>query len=53
MANGHLYYLRAGTLYAMDFAAGAPVPGTEVAISGKATGDGQSWGGRGMFVNAP
>jgi Domain of unknown function (DUF5122) beta-propeller len=53
MAGGRLYYLRGGTLYAMDFAAGAPVPGTEVAISGTATGDGQSWGGRGMFVNAP
>jgi len=53
MASGRLYYRRAGTLYAMDFTAGAPVPGTEVALSGTAVGDGQSWGGRGMFVFAP
>jgi hypothetical protein len=53
MASGKLYYIRAGTLYGMDFTAGAPVPGTETAISGAATGDGQVWGGRGMFVNAP
>jgi hypothetical protein len=53
MASGRLYYLRAGTLYGMGFSAGAPVPGTETAISGTTTGDGQVWGGRGMFVNAP
>ena len=52
MAAGHLYYIRAGTLYGMEFSAGAPVPGTEVAISGTAVGDGQAWGGRGLFVNA-
>jgi len=53
LASGRLYYLRGGTFYGMDFAAGAPVPGTETAISGTAAGDGQSWGGRGMFVLAP
>lgn len=52
-ASGKLYYVRAGTLYAMDFAAGAPVAGTETAVSGPAIGDGQTWSGRGMFVNAP
>jgi hypothetical protein len=53
MASGKLYDVRAGTLYATDFAAGAPVAGTEAAISGAATADGQVWSGRGMFVNAP
>jgi hypothetical protein len=53
VASGKLYYVRAGTLYATDFAAGAPVAGTETAVSGPATGDGQTWSGRGMFVNAP
>ena len=53
MASGKLYYIRAGTLYAMDFASDAPVAGTETAISGTAAGDGQAWSGRGMFVNAP
>jgi hypothetical protein len=53
LASGRLYYVRGGTLYAMDFGAGAPVPGTETAISGKAVGDGQAWTARGMFVLAP
>ena len=53
MASGRLYYRRSGTLYAMDFAAGAPVAGTTTAISGVATGDGRVWSGRGMFVDAP
>ena len=52
LASGHLYYLRDGTLYAMDFSAGAPVPGTETAVSGAAVGDGQVWTGRGLFVAA-
>lgn len=53
LASGHLYYLRDGTLYAMDFSAGAPVPGTETAVSGAAVGDGQVWTGRGLFVASP
>ena len=53
LASGHLYYLRDGTLYAMDFSAGAPVPGTETAVSGAAVGDGQVWTGRGLFVGSP
>jgi hypothetical protein len=53
LASGHLYYLRGGTLYAMGFSAGAPVPGTETAVSGAAVGDGQVWTGRGLFIGAP
>jgi hypothetical protein len=53
LASGHMYYIREGTLYAMDFTAGAPVPGTETAISGAAVGDGQVWNGRGLFVGSP
>ncbi len=53
LASGHLYYLRDGTLYAMDFSAGAPVPGTETAVSGAAVGDGQVWTGRGLFIASP
>ena len=52
-AGGHIYYVRDGSLYAVDFTAGAPVPGTETAVSGAAVGDGQVWTGRGLFVNAP
>jgi hypothetical protein len=52
LASGHLYFVRGGTLYAMDFSSGAPVPGTRVAISGAGTGDGQVWHGRGMFVGS-
>ena len=51
-AGGHVYYVRDGSLYAMDFA-GAPVPGTETAVSGAAVGDGQVWTGRGLFVASP
>ena len=53
LASGHLYYLRGGTLYAMDFSAGAPVPGTETPVSGAAVGDGQVWTGRGLFIRSP
>lgn len=53
LASGHLYYLRGGTLYAMDFSAGAPVPGTETPVSGAAVGDGQVWTGRGLFIGSP
>ncbi len=52
-AGGHVYYVRDGSLYAMDFAAGAPVAGTETAVSGPAAGDGQVWTGRGLFVGSP
>jgi hypothetical protein len=52
-AGGHLYYVRDGALYAMDFAGGAPVAGTETAVSGGAAGDGQVWTGRGLFVGSP
>ena len=51
-AGGHVYYVRGGSLYAMDFAAGAPVAGTETAVSGTAAGDGQVWTGRGLFIGA-
>jgi hypothetical protein len=53
LASGHLYSIRRGTLYSMDFAAGAPVAGTKTAISGAAVGDGRAWNGRGLFVLAP
>jgi hypothetical protein len=53
LASGHLYYLRDGTLYAMEFSAGAPVPGTETAVSGAGVGDGQVWAGRGLFIASP
>jgi hypothetical protein len=50
VAGGHIYYVRGGSLYAVDFTAGAPLPGTETAISGAAVGDGQVWTGRGLFI---
>ena len=52
-AGGHIYYVRDGSLYAVDFTAGGPVPGTETQVSGAAAGDGQVWAGRGLFVGSP
>ncbi|CAN5285718.1 hypothetical protein BH20ACT24_BH20ACT24_16650 [soil metagenome] len=51
MASGRMYYaLPDGNLYGINFSSGRPVPGTQNLISGPAKGDGQVWGGRGMFV---
>jgi hypothetical protein len=51
MANGMLYWATPdGNLHSAVFADGAPQPGTDSIVSGPATGDGQRWGGRGMFV---
>jgi hypothetical protein len=49
-AGGHIYFVRDGSLYVVDFSAGAPVAGTEAAISGATVGDGQVWTGRGLFI---
>lgn len=54
MANGRIYYVVSSfgqqNLYRIDFTNGVPVPGTQVLVSGPAKGDGQTWGGRGMFL---
>jgi chitodextrinase len=51
MANDRLYWATPDeNLHSAVFAGNAPQPGTGSIISGPATGDGQQWGGSGMFV---
>jgi hypothetical protein len=53
MASGGVYYsLGDGTLWRVDFSAGAPVAGSGVAVSGPSV-DGIDWRSRGIFVLSP
>ena len=51
MATGKLYWATPdGNLHSAVFSGGAAQPGTDSIVSGPGAGDGQQWGGNGMFV---